>query len=131
MSDPTAYDGVHNGDYQPPVPIEVPSLEERREDIPALARHFVARFSSEQHIAPPEITEEAMAALQSCEWPEVSHLPWGAVRVSQLLCQTLSNRPQDFAHPHVAVPEQRATRGKKEPRALATIQFASGPGRIG
>lgn len=51
------------------VPVTIPSLAERREDIPALVDHFFARFASDQGVAPPEVAVEAMAALQSYEWP--------------------------------------------------------------
>ncbi|MEO0461883.1 MAG: sigma-54 dependent transcriptional regulator [Pseudomonadota bacterium] len=51
------------------VPVAIPSLADRRDDIPALAEHFFTRYSSEQGIAPPEISEEAMAALQAYDWP--------------------------------------------------------------
>lgn len=51
------------------VPVTVPSLAERRDDIPALAEHFFARYASEQGLPPPTIGEEAMAALQSYDWP--------------------------------------------------------------
>ncbi|MBX7534306.1 sigma-54 dependent transcriptional regulator [Qipengyuania sp. GH1] len=51
------------------VPVEIPSLAERRDDIPALAEYFFARYASEQGIRPPKISEEAMAALQAYDWP--------------------------------------------------------------
>ncbi len=51
------------------VPVNIPSLCDRREDIPALVDHFFARFAADQGVAPPEVTMEAMAALQSYEWP--------------------------------------------------------------
>ncbi len=51
------------------VPVHVPSLADRREDIPALIDHFFARYANDQGLAPPEVTAEAMAALQSYEWP--------------------------------------------------------------
>jgi two-component system nitrogen regulation response regulator NtrX len=51
------------------VPVAIPPLAQRREDIPALADHFFARYASEQGIAPPRIGEEAMAALQAYDWP--------------------------------------------------------------
>ena len=51
------------------VPITVPSLADRREDIPALAEHFFARYAREQGIPPPDVGIEAMAALQAYEWP--------------------------------------------------------------
>ncbi len=51
------------------VPVVVPSLAERRDDIPALAEHFFTRYAAEQGIAPPTISDEAMAALQAYDWP--------------------------------------------------------------
>lgn len=51
------------------VPVTVPSLSERRDDIPALADHFFTRHAAEQGIAPPGISEEALAAMQAYDWP--------------------------------------------------------------
>lgn len=51
------------------VPVEVPALARRREDIPALADHFFARFASELGVAPPEISPEAIAVLEAHDWP--------------------------------------------------------------
>ncbi len=51
------------------VPVEVPALTDRREDIPALVDHFFARYAADQGIQPPEISVEAMAALQAYDWP--------------------------------------------------------------
>jgi two-component system nitrogen regulation response regulator NtrX len=51
------------------VPITIPSLAERRDDIPALAHHFFTRYAAEQGIVAPDMTEESMAALQAYDWP--------------------------------------------------------------
>lgn len=51
------------------VPVTIPSLAERREDIPALVDHFFARFAADQGVPPPEVSSEALAVLQSYEWP--------------------------------------------------------------
>jgi two-component system nitrogen regulation response regulator NtrX len=51
------------------VPIAIPSLAERRDDIPALAHHFFIRYAAEQGIVAPDMTEESMAALQAYDWP--------------------------------------------------------------
>jgi two-component system nitrogen regulation response regulator NtrX len=51
------------------VPILVPPLADRRDDIPALAGHFFARYARDQGIPPPEVGQEAMSALQAYEWP--------------------------------------------------------------
>lgn len=51
------------------VPVAIPPLAERREDIPALAAHFAARYAVELRVSTPEIAEDAMAALQAYDWP--------------------------------------------------------------
>ena len=51
------------------VPLRVPALSERRDDIPLLARHFMARAAESSGQRPREISEDAMAALQTYDWP--------------------------------------------------------------
>lgn len=51
------------------VPIPVPSLEERREDIPELTRHFIDLFHRTQGLPARQLTQEAEAMLQTTAWP--------------------------------------------------------------
>ncbi|MCG6111854.1 MAG: sigma-54 dependent transcriptional regulator [Paracoccus sp.] len=51
------------------VPIAVPSLADRRDDIAALARHFIEQFHKNQGLTPRDLPEETVAALQSMRWP--------------------------------------------------------------
>ncbi len=51
------------------VPINVPSLEQRREDIPQLVEYFVDQISRSSGLPPRQIADDAMAALQSYSWP--------------------------------------------------------------
>jgi two-component system, NtrC family, nitrogen regulation response regulator NtrX len=51
------------------VPIPVPSLEERREDIPELARHFIESFNRTQGLPLRTLSEEADALMQTMSWP--------------------------------------------------------------
>ena len=51
------------------VPVKLPSLRERREDVPELVSHFFARFAAERRALAPRISEEAIAALQAHDWP--------------------------------------------------------------
>src|SRR5260370_18534920 len=51
------------------IPILVPSLRERREDIPLLARHFLERFRKTMEKPIEGILPEAMTRLESYDWP--------------------------------------------------------------
>ncbi|HTQ35158.1 MAG TPA: sigma-54 dependent transcriptional regulator [Stellaceae bacterium] len=51
------------------VPIRVPSLRDRREDIPLIARHFMERAAEAARLSPRDFGEDALAALQSYSWP--------------------------------------------------------------
>ena len=51
------------------VPVHIPPLNERRADIVSLCDHFVRRYAADRRVAPPEISQEAIAALQAHDWP--------------------------------------------------------------
>jgi two-component system nitrogen regulation response regulator NtrX len=50
------------------IPIHVPSLRERPEDIPVLVRHYIDYFSRENNARPKRITQAALEALQRYRW---------------------------------------------------------------
>jgi two-component system, NtrC family, nitrogen regulation response regulator NtrX len=51
------------------VPVHLPALAERREDIPELVAHFAARYAADRRVATPRVSDDAMAALQAYDWP--------------------------------------------------------------
>lgn len=51
------------------VPVLIPPLADRREDIPALVQHFLAHYAAERRVPTPEIAPDAVVALQSYDWP--------------------------------------------------------------
>ena len=51
------------------VPISVPTLESRREDIPELTQHFVKELNISQGLPIRELSDEAEALLQTMQWP--------------------------------------------------------------
>ncbi|WP_456390180.1 nitrogen assimilation response regulator NtrX [Profundibacter sp.] len=51
------------------VPVVVPSLEERREDIPLLATHFIEELNKNQGLPLRKLSSEAEALMQTMQWP--------------------------------------------------------------
>ncbi len=51
------------------MPLRVPGLAERREDIPDLIQYFVTQLSSASGLSPRRIGEDAIAVLQAHDWP--------------------------------------------------------------
>ncbi len=51
------------------VPLEVPSLQQRRDDIPELAERFLVRYAEATGLPQRHLSPEAMAALHAYEWP--------------------------------------------------------------
>ncbi len=69
------------------VPVTLPALRERREDIPALARHFLARFTRQHGSVAKEFGVDALQALATADWPgnvrELANTVQRAVLVAQ------------------------------------------------
>ncbi|MDG1286212.1 MAG: sigma-54 dependent transcriptional regulator [Rickettsiales bacterium] len=51
------------------IPIEIPSLSQRREDIPELTEHFIQHYAKQNNCEAPTLTDEAMEYLLQYEWP--------------------------------------------------------------
>jgi DNA-binding NtrC family response regulator len=50
-------------------PVRVPPLRERRDDIPGLARHFIARIAEENDLEAPDLGPQTVACMLSYDWP--------------------------------------------------------------
>jgi DNA-binding NtrC family response regulator len=91
------------------IPIVLPPLRERREDIPALANYFMRRFSAETKKNFTEITEEAQERLLAYHWPgnvrELANVIENAIvlgRGPELTSHDLSPKLRPSARAHVA-----------------------------
>ena len=51
------------------VPIKIPNLNERIDDIPILAKHFAKKLSSKNGLTIREFSDEALTFLQGMNWP--------------------------------------------------------------
>jgi two-component system, NtrC family, response regulator PilR len=79
------------------IPVALPPLRERREDLPVLARHFVQRFAREMRRPGAELTAEALDALQRHAWPgnirELENVLERAVALETTSAVTLASLP--------------------------------------
>ncbi|MCP4005205.1 MAG: sigma-54-dependent Fis family transcriptional regulator [bacterium] len=83
------------------VPIQLPPLRERLEDVPALAKLFLQRFARRANRQVDSITPAAMAALQMHSWPGNIRELENAIERATLLCEgsvvELSDLPGELA----------------------------------
>jgi DNA-binding NtrC family response regulator len=88
------------------LPLTIPSLRARREDIPHLLRHFLARFCAEENRPITAISGEAMAHLTQLDWPgnirQLENAVYRAVVISEGDELCLADFPQAAAHAHSA-----------------------------
>lgn len=101
------------------VPLHLPPLRERREDIPLLLEHFVQKISAAENILPKRISNEAVDALQCMDWPgnirQLEHIVQMAIALSgnrpileisdfRLRRELTAKAPPSPEEPHVTVP---------------------------
>jgi DNA-binding NtrC family response regulator len=88
------------------VQLHVPPLRERTVDIPALARHFLARMASQPGLRSLGITEEAVALLKAYDWPGNVRQLQSALFRAAVLCDRDALTPDEFPQIAAAVGRQ-------------------------
>ncbi len=115
-------------------PIHLPALRERRDDIPALARHFLAMFSTRMHKRVEDFTSEAMQVLTQYDWPGNVRELSNVVERLVILCsegrvggarlrESMSVSPAGASVPQTAA-ELNAARKRLRDSAVAEIERA-------
>ncbi|MEM8825478.1 MAG: sigma-54 dependent transcriptional regulator, partial [Pseudomonadota bacterium] len=109
------------------VPVTIPPLRDRREDIAPLARHFAAMLHDEGDIACAQLNEEALALLTAYDWPgNVRQLQNAIFRAGVLCdgtCLGLSDFPEiarQSGKPLAVPPSAAATSIAGSPHSMAT-----------
>jgi DNA-binding NtrC family response regulator len=105
------------------VPIELPPLRTRREDIGDLAQHFLARTAAEHGRAPQTLSEGALQLLERYRWPgNIRELENIMARMT-VVCDSQvieeADLPYDFALNAAATPEEESELQSLEAATLA------------
>ncbi|MCU0692430.1 MAG: sigma-54 dependent transcriptional regulator, partial [Polyangiaceae bacterium] len=95
------------------VPIELPSLRDRREDIPLLVRHFITKFNERLRKSVESIEGDALERLSAYQWPGNIRELENVIERAVLFCDGPRIRPSDLA------PEVR------EAQTTSTTHYAS------
>jgi DNA-binding NtrC family response regulator len=115
-------------------PIEAPALRARREDIPALIDHFIARFNAEEGKRVAGAAPDTLALLTAFEWPGNVRQLENAVYRAIVLADGPWLQPHDFpAISGVAAPMPEADAARDAPRAehaLSDLALPDAPVRI-
>ena len=96
------------------IPVPIPPLRERRDDIPYLVRHFLQKVAKEQGVQEKKISTEAMRLIEAHHWPgnvrELENLieRTTALEASDII--TSASLPESFLRP-VGVPTTQAVEG--------------------
>ncbi len=85
------------------IPVQIPPLRERRDDIPYLVRHFLKKNAAEQGAPEKKISTEAMRLLEAYSWPgnvrELENLIERTVALEPSDIITTASLPEVFLHP--------------------------------
>ena len=96
------------------VPIRLPPLRERADDIPLLVERFLAEFSSQHHREPKDVSREAMRLLRLYAWP-------GNIRQLRNLMERLVVTVKDSTLQPEHLPEEIQVSKEDTPTMLVTL----------
>ena len=86
-------------------PVEMPSLRERVEDVPALVEHFISRFNASEGTRISGVSDAALSMLCAFDWPGNVRQLENAVFRAVVLCEGETLQPDDFPQIFASMPE--------------------------
>ncbi|MGB9886632.1 MAG: sigma 54-interacting transcriptional regulator [Moorellales bacterium] len=95
------------------VPIYLPPLRERRNDIPLLAEHFLRRYAAEEGRPGVRLSPEALAALMDYDWPGNVRQLENAIRFALVKCAGEVIEPEHLPGEITREPATVAARGSR------------------
>jgi DNA-binding NtrC family response regulator len=122
---------VHSGKFRADLfyrlnilPLKLPALRERREDIPILARHFMEKYAGELAAPPREISRAALEKLQRHAWPGNVRELENIMERAMVLSENLLLTAEDIRLPgNPPSPEEMSFKALKA-RAIAEFETA-------
>ncbi len=112
------------------LPLTIPPLRMRREDIPHLLRHFLARFSAEENRPISGISGEAMALLSQLEWPGNIRQLENAVYRAVVMSESDQLGPADFPQAAAHAPVLPEAHHHSEPLIVDPAFHSTAPAMI-
>jgi two-component system repressor protein LuxO len=117
------------------IPIELPPLRERGDDVVELAEHFLARFSEEEGKDFKGLAPDAAAAMRACDWPgnvrQLENLMRRLVVLNEGETIDLEMLPAEIGRaagsPRDATPAGPAMAAQDGPRLTAAAPALAGP----
>ncbi|WP_417492675.1 sigma-54-dependent transcriptional regulator [Maricaulis sp.] len=109
-------------------PIEVPSLRSRRDDVPALVRHFIGRFNAQEGKAIVDASPETHAMLSSFDWPGNVRQLENAVFRAVILADGDYLTPADFPQISGLVPNVQSQTAHSGEISPAAVELMAGSG---
>ena len=86
-------------------PVDMPSLRERKDDVPALVDHFISRFNASEGLSIEGASEETMQILCAFDWPGNVRQLENSVFRAMILCEGRELQPHDFPQISGIMPE--------------------------
>src|ERR1700693_5147736 len=113
------------------LPLTIPPLRARREDIPHLLRHFLARFGAEENRSITSISGEAMAQLSRLEWPGNIRQLENAVYRAVVMSESDQLGPADFPLGAAQAPSPSEAHGQHgEPLIVGPAFHSTAPAMV-
>jgi DNA-binding NtrC family response regulator len=91
------------------IAITIPPLRERKEDVAALARHFLAKFAKKLSKSITDITPDALEQLSGYQWPGNVRELENVVERAVILCESSLLGAEDLSLPAAAVVPELGT----------------------